>query len=65
MSLALGRPAKPLEPASRQSVEDALSALRAVLKHLEAHFLKSTTDHELSPLSGDAEGTTAAPPVRA
>ena len=43
LSLALGLPAQPLAPASRQAVRDALQALDAILNALSGAYLDSTT----------------------
>jgi hypothetical protein len=55
LALSLNRPARALEPASRQAVEDALRALRTLLNELEARYLDATTGYELSSHIGDAE----------
>jgi hypothetical protein len=55
LALALEAPATPLAPASRQSVEDALRALRAVLNYVHETFRNSTTAYEHSHIIGDAE----------
>jgi len=51
-----GKHPKPLASASRQSVEDALEALRAVLNRLEEHFLGQHESYEyaIEPLGGVA-----------
>lgn len=55
LSLALGAPVAPLHPASRQSVEQALEALRKVLNHTHAAMMDTTTLYERSSRVGDAE----------
>lgn len=55
LGLALGGPVAPLQPASRQSVEEALDALRRVLNHVHAAMMGTTTLYEHSSRVGDAE----------
>lgn len=43
LDLALGQPAKPLAPASRIAVKQALSAIVDVLNAVSAHYLDATT----------------------
>lgn len=43
LDLALGQPAKPLAPASRIAVEEALCAIADVLNFVSAHYLDATT----------------------
>ena len=51
-----GEVAKPLATASRQHVEDALSALRAVMNCVESHYLGCPVsyEHAIEPLGGAA-----------
>jgi hypothetical protein len=51
-----GQIAKPLAPASRQHVEEALAALRAVMSCLESNYLECTIgyEHAIEPLGGAA-----------
>ena len=55
LSLALGDPVAPLQPASRQSVEQALDALRKVLNHVHGAMMDTTTLYDHSSRVGDAE----------
>jgi len=43
-----GQSSKPLAHASRQNVEDALAALRAIMNAVSQHYLNSTTGYEYS-----------------
>lgn len=51
-----GEVAKPLATASRQHVEDALAALRAVMNCVESHYLGCPVgyEHAIEPLGGAA-----------
>jgi hypothetical protein len=55
--LALNTPGvKPLEPASRQDVQNAIDAITAVLAHVESHFCKqSPTAFDYISQAGDGE----------
>ena len=55
LSLALSQKVKPLKAASRQHVEGALKALRAVMNRVEAAYCDATTAYESSPTVEDAE----------
>jgi len=55
LNLAIDAPATPLAPASRQDIEDALRALRAVLNHVHEAYLDSTTAYEHSDMIGGGE----------
>jgi hypothetical protein len=54
LELALKEGAKPLDDASRQSVQDAIGAIRAVLGAVEEHYRKQTTGYEYVSHLGDA-----------
>jgi hypothetical protein len=54
LDLALDRPAKILEPATREKVEVSLSALRDVLNAIEHEYCKGTTTYYDSPNPWDA-----------
>jgi hypothetical protein len=55
LDLALKEGAKPLAPASRQAVIDAIRAIVAVLGAVEEHYRKSTTAYDHVSHLGDAE----------
>jgi HEPN superfamily AbiU2-like protein len=54
LDLALGKSPQPLDPATREKVEDSLSALRAVLQNIEWNYCVAHTAY-YSPTPGDAE----------
>ena len=54
LNLALKRGAKPLAPASRKRVKEAIAAVVAVLGTVEEHYLKATTAYEHVSHLGDA-----------
>jgi hypothetical protein len=54
LSLALAQRAKPLKPASREKVREALNALVAVLNAVSAHYQDSTTCFECGNEAGGA-----------
>jgi hypothetical protein len=54
LDLALGRPAKMLETATREKVEASLSALRDVLNTIEHEYCKGTITLYYSPTPSDA-----------
>ena len=54
MNLALKEGAKPLAPASRQRVREAIAAIVAVLGAVEDHYCESTTAYEHVSQLGDA-----------
>lgn len=55
LELVLHTALQPLASASRQQVEEALSALRDVLNRIESALCRATTAYRSSPLTGDAE----------
>ena len=56
LALALGHEAaKPLAPATREKVEEALDSIAAALNHLDLHFLGATTYFRYSGGSRGAE----------
>lgn len=55
LGLSLGTAAKPLKAASREKIEQALSALRDVLNHIEEVYCNATTTYTHSVTLGDAE----------
>ncbi|MEE9234823.1 MAG: hypothetical protein V3U28_05235, partial [Candidatus Acidoferrales bacterium] len=55
LDLSLGRSLEPLPPATREKVEESLSALRDVLNHIEGAYCNATTAYDLSATPGDAE----------
>lgn len=54
LSLALQENAKPLEPASRKAVSDAIKAVADLLNVVDEHYCNSTVGYEHSKI-GDAE----------
>lgn len=54
LDVTLGKSPQPLAPATRQSVEECLSALRDVLNCIERPYCNATTWYD-SPTPGDAE----------
>ena len=52
--LAIHKKAKPLEPASRSHVKEALSALTAVMNEISGHYMNSETLHGHMGGQGDA-----------
>ena len=54
LGLALNSGAKPLEPATRLKVKDALKSLADILNSISFHYMNSTTDytHIASPATG-------------
>jgi hypothetical protein len=56
LELAMESPqAKPLPPASRQKVEDALAALAAVLNRIQVHYFGTDTEFDPFLTADDAE----------
>lgn len=55
LELILGASPQPLPPATRQKIEESLSALRDVMNHIEIKFCDSVTGYAYSPTPGDAE----------
>lgn len=54
LELSLGASPQPLPPATRQKVDESLTALGDVLNHIEAHFCGAHTLYADSPTLGDA-----------
>jgi hypothetical protein len=55
LRLILGGAERPLEPASRETVENALRALRNLMNAVESAYRDSTTAYDLVPSAEDAE----------
>jgi hypothetical protein len=55
LNLALNKPATPLEPASRDLVNEALSAIAKVLNAVESHYMDSNTQFVGGLTTGNAE----------
>jgi hypothetical protein len=55
LGLALNQVTKPLPPASRKRVKEAIAAIVAVLGAVEAHYRQTTTAYEHVSHLGDAE----------
>ena len=55
LRLALKKGAKPLAPASRKRMGEAIAAIVAVLAAVEGHYCKTTTAYEHASRLGDAE----------
>jgi hypothetical protein len=55
LSLALQDSAKPLEPASRQAVSEAIAAVAILLNAVESHYCQSEVAYKYSTPFGNAE----------
>lgn len=55
LELSLGASPQPLPPATRQLVDESLSALRDVLNQIEVRFCRAHTLYADSPMLGDAK----------
>ena len=55
LDLSLRQAARPLEPASRQSVEAALESLRTLMNEVERAYMQATTAYDLASVLGGAE----------
>jgi hypothetical protein len=55
LDLILRTKPKPLLPASREKVEEALSTLRDVLNYIERPYCNASTWYDLVPTPGDAD----------
>lgn len=55
LRLALEETAKPLAPASRQAVQDALDAIAVLLNRVDAHYTGGETAFEFASHPGDAD----------
>jgi hypothetical protein len=55
LDLILSESPEPLPPATREKVEESLSALRDVLNRIEVVYCKATTAYDFSSAPGDAE----------
>jgi hypothetical protein len=55
LRLALQETTKPLDPASRKNVKEALKAIVALLNAVESHYCNSTAGYEFASAPGNAE----------